>query len=78
MDYVLGYYGTTANSARKAYLNYVNAGIGQGRQDELTGGGLVRSVGGWSEVKRLRQAASKSEGKESILLLGCQGVGHAD
>ena len=29
--------------------------MGQGRQDELTGGGLIRSVGGWSEVKRLRR-----------------------
>jgi len=52
---VLGYFGKTAKRARKAYLNYVEAGIGQGHQDELTGGGLVRSVGGWSEVKRLRR-----------------------
>ncbi len=55
VDYVLGYFGTTAKSARKAYVNYVNVGIGQGRQDELTGEGLVRSAGGWSEVKRLRR-----------------------
>jgi len=55
VDYVLGYFGKTAKRARKAYLNYVEVGIGQGRQDELTGGGLVRSVGGWSEVKRLRR-----------------------
>ena len=55
VDYVLGYFGTTAKSAKKAYVKYVNAGIGQGRQEELTGGGLVRSAGGWSEVKRLRR-----------------------
>jgi putative transposase len=55
VDYVLGYFGKTAKRARKAYLNYVDEGIDQGRQDELTGGGLVRSVGGWSEVKRLRR-----------------------
>jgi REP element-mobilizing transposase RayT len=55
VDYVLGYFGSTAKSARKAYVNYVNVGIGQGRQDELTGGGLIRSAGGWSEVKRLRR-----------------------
>ena len=55
VDYVLGYFGKTAKRARKAYLNHVEAGIGQGRQDKLTGGGLVRSVGGWSEVKRLRR-----------------------
>ena len=55
VDYVLGYFGKTTKRARKAYLNHVEAGIGQGRQDKLTGGGLVRSVGGWSEVKRLRR-----------------------
>jgi hypothetical protein len=55
VDYVLGYFGRTTNRARKAYLQYVEAGIGQGRQYELTGGGLIRSAGGWSEVKRLRQ-----------------------
>jgi len=55
VDYVLGYFGKTAKHARKEYLNYVEVGMGQGRQDELTGGGLIRSVGGWSEVKRLRR-----------------------
>ncbi len=28
VDYVLGYFGKTAKRARKAYLNYVEAGIG--------------------------------------------------
>jgi len=55
VDYVLGYFGRTVHRARKAYLGYVEAGLEQGRRDELTGGGLIRSVGGWSEVKRLRQ-----------------------
>jgi len=55
VDHVLGYFGKTAKSARRAYFDYVNAGIGQGRLDELTGGGLVRSAGGWSEVKELRR-----------------------
>ena len=43
VDYVLGYFGRTTNRARKAYLKYVEAGIAQGCQDELTGGGLIRS-----------------------------------
>ena len=46
VDHVLGYFGTTAKSARRAYVNYVKVGIDHGRQDELTGGGLVRSAGG--------------------------------
>jgi hypothetical protein len=54
VDYVLGYFGRTVRRAKKAYLNYVDAGVEQGRRDELTGGGLIRSLGGWSELKRLR------------------------
>ncbi|MBW1743624.1 MAG: transposase, partial [Deltaproteobacteria bacterium] len=48
-------FGETEKSARKTYIEYVNAGIGQGRREELTGGGLVRSAGGWSEIKELRR-----------------------
>ena len=55
VDYVLGNFGKTAKSALKAYLDYVSAGIEQGRMDKLTGGGLVRSAGGWSEVKAQRR-----------------------
>jgi len=55
VDYVLSSFGGTAKSARKAYISYVEGGIGQGRQSDLTGGGLIRSIGGWSEVKRLKE-----------------------
>jgi len=54
-DYVLGYFGRRLPESRKDYLSYVEEGLGQGRRDELTGGGLIRSLGGWSEVKRLRE-----------------------
>ena len=54
VDYVLGYFGRRGFSARKAYLSHVEAGLNQGHRDELTGGGLIRSLGGWSEVKSLR------------------------
>ena len=62
VDYVLSYFGRTAKSARKAYINYVEGGIGQGRRGDLTGGGLIRSIGGWSEVKRLRE-----QGQEHVM-----------
>jgi len=55
VDYVLGYFGRTGKSAKRAYMNYVMGGIRRGRQEHLTGGGLIRSMGGWSEVKRLRE-----------------------
>jgi putative transposase len=53
LDYVLGYFGEKAGRARKSYLSYVKAGISQGRRDDLIGGGLIRSLGGWTEVKSL-------------------------
>jgi putative transposase len=62
VDYVLGYFGETFKGARKAYVSYVEGGIDQGRQSELTGGGLIRSVGGWSEVRSLRE-----QGQEHVM-----------
>ena len=50
--YVLGYFGNTRHIARTRYFSYLEAGLGQGRRDELTGGGLIRSLGGWSEAKK--------------------------
>lgn len=54
VGYVLGYFGKTVRIARKTYAAYVEEGIEQGRREELTGGGLIRSLGGWSEAKKLR------------------------
>ena len=51
-DYVLSYFGKRESQARKGYESYVNKGLQQGRRRELTGGGLIRSLGGWTEVKR--------------------------
>ena len=52
VDYVLGFFGKSRLIARRSYRSYVKAGFGQGRRNELTGGGLIRSLGGWSEVRK--------------------------
>ena len=57
IQYVLGYFGKTVKGARKAYSSYVEAGFNQGRRGELTGGGLIRSLGGWSEIANIRGTA---------------------
>ena len=46
VGYVLGFFGETVRKARNAYVEYVEEGVEQGRREELTGGGLVRSLGG--------------------------------
>jgi putative transposase len=58
VNYLLGYFGRTGKAARRAYLFYMQAGLDQGHRDELVGGGLKRSLGGWSHVKK---AGSKGQ-----------------
>ena len=53
-DYVLRYFGKTVRNARNEYLSFMEKGVGQGRRDDLIGGGLVRSLGGWSELRASR------------------------
>lgn len=39
----------------RAYRQYMTEGIPLGNRPELVGGGLVRSLGGWAEVRAMRQ-----------------------
>lgn len=64
---VLGFFGDKAGSARCAYKEYVEKGIGQGRRDDLSGGGLIRSAGGWEGVKALRKEKAYQRSDERIL-----------
>ncbi len=66
--YVLSYFGKRLGEARKRYLKYVMEGIDQGRRPELVGGGLIRSLGGWKEVKKIREKGQgRQKGDERIL-----------
>jgi REP element-mobilizing transposase RayT len=55
-NYVLEWFGKRKREAIKAYRNYVKKGIDKGQRPELVGGGLVRSKGGWSQVKSMRRS----------------------
>jgi len=64
---VLSLFGTRVSSARKRYRSFVEKGVAQGKRPELTGGGLVRSFGGWSALKSLRKGSIHLKGDERIL-----------
>ncbi len=64
---VLGYFGRRKRRAIAGYENYVREGIEKGRRPELVGGGLIRSMGGWSEVLSLRRRGEKTISDERIL-----------
>jgi hypothetical protein len=59
--YVLKWFGEELKPARKAYRMFVEKGVALGRQPHLVGGGLIRSAGGWSEVKALRRIGMQEQ-----------------
>jgi REP element-mobilizing transposase RayT len=67
VDYVLSCFGKRAGQARRIYRRFVSEGIKQGHRPELVGGGLIRSLGGWSAVKSLRRSGQKALTDERIL-----------
>jgi hypothetical protein len=50
-DFILKQFGRSESSARKKYAEFVEEGISHSSRGELTGGGLIRSVGGWKEIR---------------------------
>ncbi len=66
-SYILGLFHEKASLARHQYRSFVKKGIADGKRPELTGGGLIRSVGGWAAVKALRKANGLQKGDERIL-----------
>lgn len=66
-DYVLLQFNDTKRKSRNAYRKFVSEGIGLGHSAELTGGGLVRSKGGWSNVISARRRGQREEYDERIL-----------
>ncbi|MBI4773865.1 MAG: transposase [Deltaproteobacteria bacterium] len=64
---VLSLFDHSKRSARKLYGEFVEKGLTQGRRPELTGGGLLRSVGGWGVLKSMREMQIHLKGDERIL-----------
>jgi len=64
---VLRLFGETVSTARRQYRAYVEKGIALGKRDDLIGGGLIRSYGGWSNVKAMRRAKIFEKADERIL-----------
>ena len=65
--HVLSTFGSTRRKAVNEYRRFMQEGLGQGRLPELTGGGLIRSKGGWSQVLAARRSGRKEEYDERIL-----------
>ncbi len=66
-DTILVYFGKRRKEAIIRYERFIREGISQGKRPELVGGGLIRSLGGWSQVLSLRRRGVKVAADERIL-----------
>jgi len=66
-DTVLSYFGSRLKDAILHYESFVKDGVSQGRRPDLVGGGLIRSLGGWSQVLSMRRKRIRVASDDRIL-----------
>jgi putative transposase len=66
-EYVLKRFGTEKRRAIRSYRKFMEEGKGLGRRPDLVGGGLIRSLGGWSRVLSLRERGEGLQHDSRIL-----------
>ena len=64
---ILACFGKSQKTAIKKYEESLVDGFNEGSRPDLVGGGLIRSLGGWSQVLSLRRAGGKIFSDERIL-----------
>lgn len=67
VDTVLARFGSGMCAARRGYREFVMEGIAGGRREDLIGGGLIRSSGGWQVLKEMRKLGLHVKSDERIL-----------
>ena len=65
--FVLGHFGRSVRAARRAYREFAADGIVEGRRPELTGGGLIRSLGGRGSLALLQKDRERWAYDERVL-----------
>lgn len=67
IENTLSQFGDTRRKALHEYRRFMREGVDQGTVKELTGGGLIRSQGGWSQVLAMRRRGQKEDFDQRIL-----------
>lgn len=65
--FVLAHFGKDSVSSRERYREYLAQGAGMERRADLTGGGLIRSPGGWKPARDATGSGPRVKGDERIL-----------
>ena len=64
---ILQLFGKRKREAIKGYVEFISSGKDMGRREDLTGGGLIRSIGGWKEAERFKASKERWASDERIL-----------
>lgn len=67
INYVLYLFSDKFDEAIERYREFVRAGVNMGKREDLVGGGLLRSAGGWKGVRELSKNKQRWRGDERIL-----------
>ena len=67
VGYVLRLFDDKKSTARRRYKIFIQKGIREGKRPDLSGGGLIRSSGGWSALKSLRRSKIHLKSDERVL-----------
>ena len=67
VDETLKLFGKTLAEAQRSYHNFIKKGMNLGRQPQLVGGGLIRSLGGWHAFKAFDRTNVHLKSDERIL-----------
>jgi putative transposase len=65
--FILAQFGNRLARSRQCYREFVHDGLAMGKRPELTGGGLVRSIGGWKTARESLRGTGRMKGDERIL-----------
>ena len=60
-------FGEDTTLFRRRYMRFVIQGVVEGRREDLCGGGLFRSIGGWHNLRALKCRGERVRGDERIL-----------
>lgn len=64
---ILERFGTNKAEAIRRYEEFIAEGKNIGKREDLSGGGLLRSAGGWKGIQQLRKSKEKWHADERIL-----------
>ncbi|MBT7892454.1 MAG: transposase [Deltaproteobacteria bacterium] len=66
-QYSLQWFGSDKQTSQARYIEFIKDGLSEGKREDLTGGGLLRTAGGWKNLQDLKMRGESMLGDERML-----------